>query len=75
MRLFLLLAVVLIGALWWRSRRTPNATDRPAPPRTEAPPQDMVACTLCGMHLPRTDAIEGHQGLYCSDEHRQRAEP
>ncbi len=37
-------------------------------------PQDMVACALCGLHLPRPDAVSGNDGrLYCSQEHRQSA--
>lgn len=74
MRLFLLLALVLIGTLLWRSIRAPKASERQTPPRAEPQPQDMVTCALCGMHLPQTDAVQGQRGLYCSAEHRQRAE-
>jgi uncharacterized protein len=38
------------------------------------PPQEMVECPVCHVHLPRTDALPGPDGqLYCSADHRQRA--
>jgi uncharacterized protein len=43
---------------------------RAAPP----PPQDMVECPVCHVHLPRADALPGPGGQsYCCAEHRQRA--
>jgi uncharacterized protein len=35
----------------------------------------MVACAHCGLHLPATDAVQGKQGIYCSNAHRQAREP
>ena len=74
MKFLLLLLVILLGAWLWRSRRRPppSATERESP---SAEPQDMVACALCGMHVPRGEAEVGKHGLYCGVEHRQRAEP
>lgn len=76
MKIFLLLAVVLLGAWLWRSNRAAKTPEPKAPPPPAAPqPQDMVACALCGVHLPQAEAVAGRQGVYCSVEHRQRAEP
>lgn len=75
MKYLLLIAVVLVVLWFVRSQRrdeTSEGTDtRRAPP---ARPQDMVRCTECGVHLPRTDALPGPDGrLYCCAEHRNRA--
>ena len=74
MKIVLVLAVVLIGVWLFRlNRRSAHPPTRPA----EKPPVmalDMVRCRQCDTHLPKTDAIAGKQGVYCSLEHRQQAE-
>ncbi len=75
---FLLLLVVALLVVWvWRSGRR---SDEELPRQEEHPttppgPQTMVRCAHCGVHLPQADAVVGRVGLYCSAEHRQRAEP
>jgi uncharacterized protein len=71
---FLLLLVVVWVAVWaWRSGRLANAQPKQ---KTKPPsqPQDMVSCTLCGVHFPQADAVPGRNGPYCCTEHQQRAE-
>ena len=73
---FLLLVVLLLAAFWiWNNgRRRPDdsATPKQGANRS-APAQDMVACEICSVHLPRSDAVTGGDGrLYCSAEHRLR---
>jgi uncharacterized protein len=66
---YLILVLVVAAALWWaRSRRSTVARKPPA-----APPalQAMVPCAHCGVHLPRSEALSGALGLYCSEEHRR----
>lgn len=74
MKALLLVFVVLLGVWLWRSGRP--TLPRPGPPKTgtEAAPLDMVSCTFCGVHLPKAEAIEGKQGVYCSADHLARAE-
>jgi len=75
MRALLILAIVVLAVWLWRSgRRDISGTDRPAPPAAPPGPQEMVRCAHCGVHLPRSDAVAGRLGLYCSAEHRQSAE-
>jgi len=75
MRALLILAIVVLAVWLWRSgRRDTSGTDRPAPPAAPPGPQEMVRCAHCGVHLPRSDAVAGRLGLYCSAEHRQSAE-
>jgi uncharacterized protein len=73
MKFFLVLAAVLIGVWLFRSGRQDKVTRQK--PLTPPPgPQEMVSCQSCGVHFPQADAVSGRNGLYCSTEHRQRAE-
>ena len=76
MKYLVLLAVLVIAYMVWRSNRLERRggdRSRPGPP-PGADPQEMIACPVCGVHLPRGDAVTGSNGLlYCSQEHRLRA--
>jgi len=73
MKYLLLFAVLFIAYIMWRNKRIEGdgtASRRGGP----AKPLEMVSCQVCGLHLPRPDAVAGSNGLfYCSQEHRQRA--
>jgi len=76
MKYLLLLALVFVAYLLWRNARVRDARDgRPPPAQPPASnPQEMVSCPVCGVHLPRSDAVPGQRGgFYCSNEHRLRA--
>ena len=81
MKFLLLLLVGLLGVWLWRSARgraEPHEKDEKQEERRSSPaaaPQDMVACALCGLHVPHGDALPGQRGSYCCAEHRQQAEP
>ena len=66
--LFLLLILLVLGVARSRPLR-PRASHRPPPP---GPPQDMVPCAHCGVHVPRQDAIAAGPVFYCSDDHRRQ---
>lgn len=75
MKFALLVLVVLIGVLLWRNRQ-PN--DRPTQRNANPPdrePLNMVRCTLCSVHVPMADAVQGKNGPYCCTDHRHQAEP
>ncbi len=77
MKYLLVIAVVVIAFWIWRNNRRAEAADRTAqrpPPRPGTNPVTMVACRVCGTHLPHSEAVLGHQGTYCSTEHRQHLE-
>ena len=70
MKFLLLVAILVVAYLIWRNGRITAAppSGRPAQP---AKPQEMVSCPVCGVHLPRAEAVTGADGLpYCSQEHR-----
>jgi uncharacterized protein len=82
MKYLLVLAVLWIAIWLWRKNRREEMRDEmreraekarrtPAP---SGPPQAMVRCAHCGLHLPATDAIAGPGGaVYCSSAHREAA--
>lgn len=77
--LFLILIVVVVwmlrGAL--RRRVDPPSAAKPGANPAATPvglPEDMVACTQCGVHLPRSEALPGRGGLFCGEAHRQAFE-
>lgn len=77
MKFLLVLAVVLVAFYVWRSSRKPDEGDAPPVARKPAPEPkqlEMVRCAVCGLHLPKTDAIITAGASYCSDEHRSQAE-
>jgi uncharacterized protein len=64
----LALAVYLVLQLLRQYGRNMNASGRP-----EAnPPQDMVACATCGLHVPRSETLLAGGRYYCCAEHRDR---
>lgn len=80
---FLLVFVVVLGAVWiWRRNRAEDTRDEaveqarqtPKPPPAVQAPAAMVACQHCGLHLPMADAVAGTQGHYCSHDHLRRHE-
>jgi uncharacterized protein len=67
---YLLLLAVVLGVVWWARSRSPRAKPRSPTPRPKPPePQAMVACATCGLNLPRSEAVVGSDGLYCSVAH------
>lgn len=78
---WLVLAVVVVGLLWWlgRGRSGPRRdaegepTAPPQHPRATPQPEPMVPCAHCGVLLPRAEALSGGEPSrpYCSDAHRR----
>lgn len=76
---YLLVAALVLVVFWlWRNNRdveknTTAATRPPAPPKAGTAVAEMVACEVCGVHLPKSEALIGAKGVYCSDAHRRQA--
>lgn len=75
MRFILIMAVVL-GIIWLlrSGRQVDQKMDAPRP-KEQLPPQDMLRCGYCSVHIPSSDAIQGQEGVYCCADHLYRAEP
>ena len=75
-----LIVLALICAVFWlwrHNRLAERDAARPPPPRSPASAEngvtEMVACDVCHVHLPKSDALIGNKGIYCSDAHRRQA--
>lgn len=83
---YLLVMVLVLAVFWlWRHNRQAErdeaARARPRPPSGQGRgTTEMVACDVCQVHLPRSEAligtksIQGKNGIYCSEAHRRQAE-
>ncbi len=80
MKYLLVLAVVFIGVLMWRSNRFAASQDKKKQSDREAmraqTQQIMVSCASCGLHLPQAEALPGLGGeakpWFCCPEHRKQ---
>jgi uncharacterized protein len=70
MKYLLIFFIIMVLVFNWRSSRT-EAKLKPKvkPGGTAAGPQEMIACTHCGLHVPSVDALQGTAGVYCSAAH------
>ncbi|MBE0623047.1 MAG: hypothetical protein IH605_20855 [Burkholderiales bacterium] len=67
----LLLLILVILAVWWLAkgfRRKDAARNA-----SEAVAEQMVACSHCGVNLPRSEAIGEGGRYFCCAEHRRLA--
>ncbi|MET4579188.1 PP0621 family protein [Ottowia thiooxydans] len=75
MKILILLLAVLAGVwLWKRGRRLSQQQDPQRPPKTQkaVTVQPMLSCPVCGVHFPKSDAVAGPRGSYCSIAHRDQ---
>ncbi|MGK6309040.1 PP0621 family protein [Variovorax sp. DT-64] len=80
MKYLLVLAIILVAIWLWRKGRREELQSRtpppapPPPPGSIGPPQAMLRCAHCGLHLPAADAVRDADGTaYCSAAHRLAA--
>jgi uncharacterized protein len=76
MKYLLVTALIVVVFLLWRHNRQAdrNEAQRSHPPtKPSREVTEVVACAVCQVHLPRSDALPGPKGFYCSDAHRRQA--
>lgn len=78
MKYLVVFALLLVGLWLWRSRRRTdshpvNKRQGTQPSSTPALPTEIVACDVCHVHLPRSEALTGPGGVFCCAAHRQQA--
>ena len=71
---YLILIGVVVGLIWWIKFSRPAKPSAPAAGADNGP-QPMVRCAHCGLHLPQNEAIDSANAVYCSQAHRDLAEP
>jgi len=64
-RLIIIALAIWIAFRIWQNYRT---TTKKRPPKPKAIP-DMVACTICKMHVPENEALHKDGKFYCSQQH------
>lgn len=67
--LFVLLGVLAVNWFKGQKRIGRDSGQRPSEPKG---PEDMVRCHVCGINLPRSEAIMSRGRIYCCDEHRRQ---
>lgn len=68
-KLLFIVAAVVLAVLWFKNKgRAPRDIEAKKPADVE----DMVRCRVCGVNLPRSEAILSQDRLYCCDEHRRQ---
>lgn len=63
----LLLIIFGIVVVWWILKWYRKSMTREAPPPAAA--EDMVRCSHCGVHLPRSESHTSGDEFFCSEEH------
>lgn len=66
-KLLLVIAVTVLVVLLFKSMSRKSGAAKP--PQTKGP-EDMVRCEVCGVNLPRSEALMSRGRFYCSDQHR-----
>jgi uncharacterized protein len=64
----ILLFVLAAAAVYFFLRFQRRARSRSTPPVSA--PEKMIACARCGVHVPRSEALENAGRFFCSEEHR-----
>ena len=66
MKYLVLIAVIaVVGWLMFGRRSAAQRMERSGP----APAEGMVRCAHCGIHLPRSEAVQARGQTWCSAEH------
>ena len=66
----LVIAVIAVVLLLMKSAARRGALPRQKPDETKV--EDMVRCQVCGVNLPRSEAILSRGRFYCGEEHRRQ---
>ena len=68
----LIMLIVVFATAWWLLKRYLRDLREDAPP--VVPPEDMVCCARCGIHLPRSESVLRDDRHFCNTEHACRDE-
>ena len=67
----IILLVLGLLAVYWILKRYRRRVDRGESKPPAAGGEDMVQCTQCGVHLPRSESITTQGDFFCSAEHQR----
>ncbi len=69
-KFLLVIAVFVVVYLFLRTYRK-RVEAAPPPAAAAKHGEDMVRCRICGVHLPKSEAVTSRSEFYCSKEHLQ----
>jgi uncharacterized protein len=79
-KFLLVIAVFIVFYLFLRNQARKSSSTAP-PPRSASNHgspsklgEDMVRCSICGVHLPTSEAVTSRGDFFCSKEHLQLAD-
>ncbi len=64
----LIFLFVIIAVAYWLLKSYLRQPPQNASPETS---EDMVKCSHCGVHLPKSESILSNGKFFCSDAHRR----
>ena len=64
----LFLAVIITVVYWLLKSYRKQLPDKD---EVQRPPEDMVRCAHCGVHLPKPESILADGKFYCSEAHHR----
>ncbi|WP_029526060.1 PP0621 family protein [Polaromonas glacialis] len=75
--LLVILLVLVVFWIWRRGRPSPKKAAQPGRSQGKSSEgkeiTEVVACGVCHVHLPKSEALIGRDGFYCSEAHRREA--
>lgn len=69
-----LLMFALLGVVWWMWVKRHSPGDKQASTRRDPPPEKMVTCSYCAVHLPESEGVTDGGRVYCCEAHRVAAQ-
>lgn len=78
-RILIIMALVALALWFLRKALGHNKADKTstseAPEKRSAKTLDLVACSRCGLHIPREEALLRDKQFFCSPDHAQEKKP
>lgn len=71
---YVLLILAVLVLLWLLRGARRRDQPPPPPPAAGEGARPVIACRLCGVHLPRDEALPGRGGVFCGEAHRAEYE-
>lgn len=68
-KIITIVLLVILGVYLFR--RLAGQRGAPSKPPENKAAEDMVRCKVCGVNLPRSEAVLSKGRFYCCDEHRR----
>lgn len=69
-----LLMFGLLAFVWWMWVKRHSPGDNKSSHRPDPPPEKMLTCAYCAVHLPESEALIDGARIYCCEAHRVAAQ-